>query len=107
MIVTLANSAWLATCIPEYLRFRRALGRVRTEQERVLRGILRKNQVSAFGRRHGFSAIRTVHDYQTRVALSDYNDYRASVARIQEGRVGRHSWVEPTAKGTPNKEQVR
>jgi hypothetical protein len=85
VIVTLANSAWLATCIPEYLRFRRALGRVRTEQERVLRGILRKNQVSAFGRRHGFSAIRTVHDYQTRVALSDYNDYRASVARIAEG----------------------
>ena len=77
MIATLANSAWLASCIPEYLRFRRALGRVRTEQERVLRGILRKNQASAFGRRHGFSAIRTVRDYQRRVPLSDYDDYRA------------------------------
>ena len=78
MIATLANSAWLASCIPEYLRFRRALGRVRTEQERVLRGILRKNQASAFGCRHGFSAIRTVRDYQRRVPLSDYDDYRAS-----------------------------
>ena len=85
MIATLANSAWLASCIPEYLRFRKALGRVRTEQERVLRGILRKNRASAFGRRHGFSAIRTVRDYQSRVPLSDYNDYRAGVARIAEG----------------------
>jgi hypothetical protein len=85
MIATLANSAWLASCIPEYLRFRRALGQVRTEQERVLRGILRRNQASAFGRRHAFSAIRTVRDYQSRVPLSDYNDYRAGVARIAEG----------------------
>jgi hypothetical protein len=85
MIATLANSAWLASCMPEYLRFRRALGQVRTEQERVLRGILRRNQSSAFGRRHAFSAIRTVGDYQNRVPLSDYNDYRAGVARIAEG----------------------
>jgi hypothetical protein len=85
VIATLANSAWLASCIPEYLRFRRALGRVRTEQEHVLRGILRKNQASAFGRHHGFSAIRTVRDYQRRVPLSDYHDYRARVARIAEG----------------------
>jgi hypothetical protein len=85
LIATLANSAWLASCIPEYLRFRRALGRVRTEQERVWRGILRKNQASAFGRRHRFSAIRTVRDYQKRVPLSDYNDYRARIAGIAQG----------------------
>ena len=85
MSATLANSAWLASCIPEYLRFRRALGRVCMEQERVLRGILRRNQSSAFGRRHGFSEIRTVRDYQSRVPLSDYNDYRAGVARIAKG----------------------
>jgi hypothetical protein len=85
MIATLANSAWLASCIPEYLRFRKALGRVRTEQEGVLGGILRRNLASAFGRRHRFSAIRTVRDYQRRVPLSDYDDYRACVARIAEG----------------------
>ena len=37
MIATLANSAWLASCLPEYVRFRHALGQVRAEQERVLR----------------------------------------------------------------------
>ena len=70
MIATLANSAWLASCLPEYFRFRHALGQVRAEQERVLGGILRRNQASAFGRRFGFSAIRTPRDYQTRVPLS-------------------------------------
>ena len=85
MIATLANSAWLASCMPEHRRFRRALGRVRAEQERVLREILGKNRASTFGRDHGFSAIRTVRDYQTRVPLSDYHDYRAGVARIAEG----------------------
>jgi hypothetical protein len=85
VIATLANSGWLASCLPEYFRFRRALGRVRTEQERVLRGILRKNHASAFGCRHRFSAISTVREYQRRVPLSDYDHYRAGVARIAEG----------------------
>src|SRR4029453_7675119 len=61
---------------------------VRLEQERVLRDILRKNQASAFGSARGFSAIRTVRDYQHRVPLSDYDDYRAPVARIAEGETG-------------------
>ena len=85
MIATLANSAWLASCLPEYFRFRHALGQVRAEQERVLSGILRRNQASAFGRRLGFSAIRTARDYQTRVPLSDYSDYRAGVDSIAAG----------------------
>jgi hypothetical protein len=85
---TLANSAWLAACLPEYRRFRRALGRVREEQEDVLRAVLRKNEESGFGRKHAFAAIRTVRDYQQRVALSDYEAYRAAVNRIAEGHAG-------------------
>ena len=42
MIATVANAAWFAGCIPEYLRFRRALSRVREEQEQVLHEILRR-----------------------------------------------------------------
>ena len=85
MIAGIANSAWLASCIPEYLRYRRALGRVREEQERVLHEILRKNQLSEFGRRHEFANIRTAREYQQRVPLRDYEDYRDCVNRIAEG----------------------
>jgi hypothetical protein len=85
MMATLANSAWLAGCIPEYLRFRLALRRVRDEQEHVLRKTLRMNRESEFGRRHGFSTIGSVREYRQRVPLSDYEDYRSGVARIAEG----------------------
>ncbi len=85
MKAVLANSAWLAGCIPEYLRFCRALSRVREEQERVLEEILRKNRHSEFGRLHQFSNIRTVGEYRQRVPLRDYDGYRGYVNRIAEG----------------------
>ncbi len=88
MIATAANFAWLASCVPEYLRFRHALGRVRLEQERVLHGILHRNAASGFGKLHGFSAIRSVRDYQRRVPLRSYEEYRAQVHRIAEGETG-------------------
>jgi hypothetical protein len=85
MMATLANSAWLASCVPEYLHFRKALSRVREEQERVLHQILRRNQASRFGRSHAFSTIRTVRDYRERVPLRDYEDYRPLIDRIAQG----------------------
>ncbi len=85
MMATAANSAWLATSVPEHLRFRRALSRVREEQEQVLHGILRNNIESEFGCQHGFSKIRTVQDYRVRVPLRDYDEYRSSVDRIAGG----------------------
>jgi len=87
MIATVANAAWFAGCIPEYLRFRRALSRVREEQEQILHEILRRNRRSEFGRRHGFSSIRAVRDYQERVPLRDYDEYRADVNRIATGEM--------------------
>jgi GH3 auxin-responsive promoter len=85
VFATVANSAWFASCIPEYLRFRCGLSRVREEQEQVLFEILRKNRESEFGRRHEFAMIRTARDYQQRIPLRDYEDYRQLVNRIAEG----------------------
>ena len=36
-----------------------------------------------------------------------YAFYAEVIARIQDGRVGRHAWVQPGGTGTPNKSQVR
>jgi hypothetical protein len=85
MNLGLANSAWFAGCVPEYFRLRRALSRVREEQERVLQVILRRNQLSEFGRLHQFSNIGTAGEYRQRVSLRDYDDYRGYVDRIAEG----------------------
>lgn len=85
MIAPVANALWLAGCLPEAARFRRATGRVRQEQERLLRRLLRDHAGTEFGERHGFAAIRTVADYQRRVPLSTYDDYEAAIARLEHG----------------------
>lgn len=95
MIATLANTAWLAGALPEHLRFRRALGRVRAEQERVLQAILRRNEASEFGVQHEFAAMRTAADYQQRVPIRDYEDYRPRVDRIAGGAAAQALTCEP------------
>ena len=80
-----ANTLWLAGCLPEAARFRRATARVREEQARVLRRLLRNNAATEFGRRHGFSTMGSVREYQQRVPLLTYEDYRPSIDRLAGG----------------------
>ncbi len=80
-----ANSLWLAGCLPEYARFRRAAGRVEEEQNAILMRVLAANADTEFGRSHGFSSIRTAVEYQQRVPLREYEDYREWIGRIACG----------------------
>src|SRR5262245_7213500 len=84
-----ANGLVLGLAAPASLAFHRATRDVARVQARVLRGILARGADSAFGRRHGLGAIRSVEAYRVRVPLSDYEDYREAVERIAagEGRV--------------------
>jgi hypothetical protein len=85
MICTAANALWLAGCVGEAARFRRATRRVQEEQAAVLRGLLRSNEQTAFGRRHGFAAIRTMREYQRRLPIRSYEHYEAEIDRIATG----------------------
>jgi hypothetical protein len=96
MIYTLANSLWLAGCLPESARFRRASRHVAAEQSAILRRLLAANAETEFGRSHGFSSIRSVAEYRQRVPLRDYDGYR--------------EWIDRIAAGSPNiltRERVR
>ena len=100
-----ANGLWYGSCLPGALAYRRALRDVAGTQERLLLRTLRRNASGEFGRRHGFATIRTVAEYQARVPLSTYEDYREAVARIGDGERGvltRDSvtLVEPTSGST-------
>ena len=88
MICSFANSLWLAGCIPEHARFRRAVSRVRKEQEAVLLRIVSENTGTAFGMAHGYSSIHSIADYQRRVPLRNFDQFGA--------------WVERAAAGEPN-----
>ena len=85
MICHAANTLWVAGCLPEAARFRRATARVREEQARVLRHLLQNNAATEFGRRYGFSTIGSVREYQQRVPLLTYEDYRPSIDRVAGG----------------------
>ncbi len=82
---TLANSAWLAGCLPAFAQFQRATKRVAATQECILRCIVRDNAGTEFGRAHDFASIRSAREFQQRVPLCDYDDYAGMVRRIASG----------------------
>jgi hypothetical protein len=105
VICTAANALWVAGCLQEARRFRRATGRVRVEQERVLQGLVRSNADTEFGRSHEFSVIRSVREYQDRIPLRTYDDYHPYVDRLTDGAVNvltreRVRLFEPTSGST-------
>jgi hypothetical protein len=85
MNCTVANSLWLAGCLPEYARFRRAARRVEDEQSAILRRVLAANADTEFGRCHGFSSIRSAREYQQRVPVREYEDFQEWIDRIAGG----------------------
>jgi hypothetical protein len=80
-----ANALWLAGCLREARRFRRATWRVRHEQQHVLDDMIRANVDTEFGRAHRFTEIRSVRDYQDAVPVRTYDEYRPYIDRVSEG----------------------
>ncbi len=85
MIAALANSLWLAACLPEYRRFRRAVARVAGEQAALLKSIVSANADTEFGRMHGFGSVRCVSDFQNQVPMRDYDGHQEWISRAAAG----------------------
>lgn len=54
-------------------------------QERTLLRLVARARTTEFGRVHGFEAIRSVADYQARVPVQEYLDFRPRWARALDG----------------------
>ncbi len=54
-------------------------------QRRFLLNLLKKNAESRFGALHNFSDIRSENDFQTKVPIRDYEDFRPFINRIIKG----------------------
>lgn len=80
-----ANAAWLAASLPAALRFGRALARPGETQLRLLRTMLSRNAGCAYGRAHGFGAMRTYSEFARRVPVSSYDDFAPWISRIMRG----------------------
>ncbi len=81
----LANSAWLAGCLPALAQFMRATKRVAAAQESILHRILRANAGTEFGRAHDFASVQSANDYQRRVPLCDYDHCASQVQHMAAG----------------------
>jgi hypothetical protein len=82
---TVANSLWLAGCLPEYWRFQRAARNVEEEQSAILMRVLAANADTEFGRQHRFSSIRSACEYQQRVILREYEEFQPWIDRVAAG----------------------
>ena len=81
----IANGAWLAASLPEYLRFRRASTAVEPAQRGLLRDCLARNANTVFGREHEFSGIRSWEEFAERVPVRAYDDLHPWIDRIAQG----------------------
>ncbi len=82
----LANSLWYLLSLPGSLAFYRARRDVAGTQQKLLFNLLGRNAGTEFGRRYSFNSIRSIAEYQARVPLSTYDDYRPAIRQIEQGR---------------------
>ncbi|HAS83920.1 MAG TPA: RimK family alpha-L-glutamate ligase [Verrucomicrobia bacterium] len=62
-----------------------ACGAVKDIQQAVLLDIVRRNANTAFGRAHGFEAIRSVEDFRQRVAIGEWKAFEPYALRMEQG----------------------
>lgn len=87
--------------------FKAALNRPREAQESKLLEILNRNANSEFGKKHGFTAIRSIKDYQRQVMPCVYEDLEPYIEKSMSGVPAQLSTEKPlmyaTTSGTTGK----
>lgn len=82
----LANVVWLASSLPAWLHFRRALTNPAEAQRAHLRRLLRENAPSAYGRLWRFGETSCYEQFRERVPVVEYDDLAPWIARIKHGQ---------------------
>ncbi|WP_437954628.1 GH3 auxin-responsive promoter family protein [Sorangium sp. So ce119] len=88
ILPTLLHSAFVGVSRLARLRFEAQAHRAGAVNERLLLDIVKRHKGTEFGRRHHFSAIRTVGDFQRAVPIATYDDLRADIERMARGARG-------------------
>ena len=82
---TIANSLWVGSSLPSWMKFRGALKRPEEVQLNLLRRLLADNADCAYGRAHGFGEIKNYVEFTRRVPLVDYEHLAPWIDRIRAG----------------------
>ncbi|HET7699076.1 MAG TPA: GH3 auxin-responsive promoter family protein [Vicinamibacterales bacterium] len=78
----------LITVGAQHRRFVAATADPRAAQAARLHRILRTNAATEYGVRYGFSSIRTIADFQTRVPIVTYDQVRPHIKKMMDGAPG-------------------
>ena len=81
-----ANRLWFLLSIPDSIAFHYSSRNLASVQTKLLNRLLQRNSSTEFGRRYGFSNIRSVSEYQAKVPLSAFEDYQPFIDRICQGQ---------------------
>ncbi|MFA5085283.1 MAG: GH3 auxin-responsive promoter family protein, partial [Candidatus Omnitrophota bacterium] len=57
-------------------------------QKKLLFGIIKKNRNTLYGKKYGFSSIKTVEDFQKKVPVNNYESLRPYIKKILRGEHG-------------------
>jgi sterol desaturase/sphingolipid hydroxylase (fatty acid hydroxylase superfamily) len=68
---------------------------IKEQQEQLLLQLIRKNENTAWGKKHDFSSIVSYQDYQKRVPINTYEELRSWIMEQAESRGGGHLMQEP------------
>ena len=85
LLAPCANIAWWLANTPAHAAFIHALNDPRREQDRILRGYVKRHADTQFGREHHFDRIGSVDDFRRQVPLRDYDDFSPYIDRIVAG----------------------
>jgi len=80
-----AHAAWMASCWSPYRSLRRAQENPAAAQAALLDRMLRGNASSAYGRKFGFSRVRTAREFQSAVPIVGYDELRPWIERTKAG----------------------
>jgi len=75
----------MVLCYREACSFKRSLSRIKIAQEKLLLRIIKDNGKTEFGKRHHFSAIKSIADFKARVPVTSYEDYKCYIDLIARG----------------------
>jgi len=82
----LANHLLSILCYREWQVFNKSAALTEKSQKKILLKILKMNEKTDFGRKHGFSAINNVASFRANVPLSTYNDYSSEIEMLSCGQ---------------------
>jgi len=80
------NLLLLLLATPKWVSFQKAARNVEITQRKLLFKILRDHSNTSYGRKYGFRMISNLSDFQEKIPLTTYEDYKDYINSISQGR---------------------